>query len=338
MKHRLSNNSGLSIIATVMLMMILALFAAIGVSLVTTGSNVAVQEERGLEAFYIADGGLQYAAKTNLFPYFTVASIASPKPLGEGSFYTTVPTLSLGITAATTGPITVSSTDGFTTTNNPLDATPDQYWIMICDTSATGNPTPPLLATTTTCEKISCTGKTSTTFTTCTRGRDYSVGAAHLAGAVVLTYSWNTGIGTTLNRALARNRRCTSNNTRICVTSTANFTNTNKGFIRIVNAAEGSREDIFYDGVDTTGGAICGVCPGVCLGTNSCTRLAYSDTGNDNDGNYNDDSLNGIAQGNGTQVYLSEISGLATSTGVVPGAILTGNIKRVVQGKIMPLQ
>jgi len=336
----MKNNSGLSIVATVMIMMILALFAAAAVSLVTTGTSTGIQEERGTQAFYIADGGLQYAVKTNFFPYFAVASPpppdTNPKPLGEGSFYTTVPTLSANINAATAGPITVSSTNGFTTTNNPLDATPIQYWIMLCDTSATGNPIPPLLAATTTCEKISCTGKTATTFTGCTRGRDYSIGAAHLAGAVVLGYSWNTAITTTLNRNLGVNDRCTTNNTRICVASTANFADS--GFIRIVNATENNIEDIFYVGRDT-GGAICGICPGVCLGTTSCTRLAYSDTGDDNNGIYNNDSSNGDSQqNNGTTVYQSDISVLATSTGVVPGAILSGYIKRVVQGKIMPLQ
>ncbi|MDP3260079.1 MAG: hypothetical protein Q8M34_05785 [Thermodesulfovibrionales bacterium] len=355
----LSSQSGLSIIATVMVMMILALFAAVGVSLVTTGSNVAVQEERGLEAFYIADGGLQYAAKTNFFPYFAVASPpppdTNPKPLGEGSFYTTVPTLLAGITAATAGPITVTpSTDGFIL--NPGDAT-NQYWIMICDTQAPdNNPTPPLLATTTTCEKISCTGKTATTFTGCTRGRDYSVGAAHLANAVVLTYSWidlGPGSNPTLNRNLNANNRCQNNNNRICVTSTANFATS--GFVRINNGTENNREDVFYNGKWTLGDAGANPCgdgipgPAVCtaclgtvpipgLGTDACIRRAYSDANDDNDGNYNNDSSNGVAQANGTTIYQSEISVLATSTGVVPGAILTGNIKRVVQGKIMPLQ
>ena len=327
---RLSNNSGLSIVATVMIMLILALFAAAAVSLVTTGAGTGIQEERGTQAFYIADGGLQYAVKANLFPYFTVASGASPKPLGEGSFYTTVPALSADIGAGDPIDITVSSTDGFT-------AAPDSsYWTMMCDTQAPdSNPTPPLLAATTTCEKISFTGKTATTFTTGSRGRDSSAPVTHLANTVVLGYSWDPAITTTLNRNFRWNSRCTSNNTRICVASTANFADS--GFIRINNADENRREDIFYDGVDASGAA-CGVCPGACLGTTSCVRRAYSDPGNDNNGIYNNDSSNGFWQARGTPVYQSEISVLATSTGVVPGAILTGNIQRVVQGRIMPLQ
>jgi len=50
----LSSQSGFSIVATVMIMMILALFAAAAVSLITTAAGTGIQEERGLEAFYIA--------------------------------------------------------------------------------------------------------------------------------------------------------------------------------------------------------------------------------------------------------------------------------------------
>ena len=156
MKHKYLNNSGLSIVATVLVLLALALLSLSGVSLVTTGTGVGIQEERGLEAFYIADGGLQYTARQ-------ISSLILPSlpsvNLGNGSFTVSVPTLTANITAATTGPIAVTSTDGFIF--NIGD--PTNYWIMLCDTQAPdNNPTPPLLATTTTCEKISCTGKTAT--------------------------------------------------------------------------------------------------------------------------------------------------------------------------------
>jgi len=54
--------SGFSIVATVMIMMILALFAAVAVSLVTTGAGIGLQEEQGDAAFYIAEGGLEKAS------------------------------------------------------------------------------------------------------------------------------------------------------------------------------------------------------------------------------------------------------------------------------------
>ena len=51
---KLSDNSGLSLIATVLALLLFSLFIAVAVSLVTTGSNIGVQEEQGVQAFYIA--------------------------------------------------------------------------------------------------------------------------------------------------------------------------------------------------------------------------------------------------------------------------------------------
>lgn len=313
----LSSQSGLSLVATVMAMMILALFAGVAVSLVTTGSNIAVQEERGIQAFYIADGGLQYAIKTNNFPNFAVASTN----LGDGSFTTSVPTLSADITAATTGPITVSSRNGFIL--NPGDLT--NYWIMLC--GVTGNPTPDLTASNT-CEKISCTtiSATPAQFTVCTRGRDSSSAVAHPATSVVLMYSWKTTNPTSTTiatRALARNDKCATNITTICVASTTNFADA--GLIKINNATENNREDVFYSGIGSDTAACGGTCT-ACLGTNGCTRRAY-------DGN----KKGTISHAIGATVWQSEITALPTSTGVISGAVLTGNIQRVVQGTVRPL-
>lgn len=118
MKHKLLNNSGFSIIATVMVMMILALFAAVAVSLVTTGSNIGLQEEQGDAAFYIAEGGLEKA----VYKFKTGTACNSlgetDTSLGQGTFtiagpaatlYTLSNTLSAGIAAgATTIPVTSS--------------------------------------------------------------------------------------------------------------------------------------------------------------------------------------------------------------------------------------
>ena len=324
MKHKHSDNAGLSLVATVLVMMILALFAAIGVSLVTTGSNVAVQEERGLEAFYIADGGLQYAEKANNFPNYDVSSTN----LGDGSFTVTVPTLSADITAATAGPITVSSTDGFIF--NPGDAT--NYWIMLC--GVTGTPRLDLTASNT-CEKISCTtiSATPAQFTVCTRGRDSSSAVAHPGNAtpssasVVLMYSWKTANPTPTTiatRNLARNDRCTSNTTTICVNSNTDFADA--GFIRIYAATQDNIEDVFYSGKGNDTTACGGACT-ACLGTNGCTRRAY-------DGNKKGTVNHPF--GVTTIVWQSEITALLTSRGVTSGAVLT-NIQRVVQGTVRPL-
>ena len=340
----LSSQSGLSIIATVMVMMLLALFAAIGVSLVTTGTGVGIQEERGLEAFYIADGGLQYAVKTYNFPNFVVNPSVN---LGNGSFTATVPTLSALIGAGNPIVITVSpSTDGFIL--NPGD--PANYWIMLCDNDGNDNPTatpnPNLAAATANCEKITSASaaKTTTTFTSNARGLDSSTADTHQQGAVVLSYSWDPAKTARIStRDFARNHYCTAPNRTICVTSTAPFANS--GFVRIVNTTLNNIEDVFYTGIGA-GAAQCGAGCNACLGyTNpfpaggNCIRRAYDDNNNTTGTVIHDSSDAGGTYGNqGAPIYQSEISVLATSTGVVPGAILTGNIKRVVQGKIMPLQ
>ena len=50
----MKNNSGLSIIATVLALLLFSLFIAVAVSMVTTGAHIGVQEEQGVRAFYIA--------------------------------------------------------------------------------------------------------------------------------------------------------------------------------------------------------------------------------------------------------------------------------------------
>lgn len=315
MKHKLLNNSGLSLIATILTLLIFSLFIAVAVSLVTTGANIGVQETQGQQAFYIAEGGLQYAIRTNNFPNFIVNPSVN---LGDGSFTTAVPTLTANAAVGDTA-LSVSSTDGFIL--NPGDLT--SFWIMLC--GVTGNPTPDLTAADT-CEKISCTTATATPaqFTTCTRGRDSSSAVAHPATSVVLMYSWMTANPTPTTiatRALARNDKCTNAATTICVASTAGFAD--PGFIRINDGTEDNIEDVFYSGIGAGAGA-CGAGCAACLGTNGCTRRAY-------DGNKKGTINHAI----GANVWQSEITALPTSTGVITGAVLT-SIQRVVQGTVRP--
>jgi hypothetical protein len=315
MKHKRLNTSGLSIVATVMIMMIFALFAAAAVSLITTAAGTGIQEERGTQAFYIADGGMQYTLKKNTYPYYddSVSSI----PLGDGSFTATVPTLTGDITDAADS-MGVSSTDGFT-------AAPDSsYWALICGVTGTPRPT---IRMSSDCEKISCTSK----FSSCTRGRDSTDAAAHpgslftpSSASVVMMYSWDTAKTTTLTQALVPGAKCTGMSPKICVSSTAGFATS--GFIRIYNATENNIEDVFYDGIGSDA-ATCGSGCTACLGTNGCKRRAF-----DGDGN---GTVNHIS---GTQIWQSEFSVITTLTGEIPGSILTGNIKRVVQGNILSLK
>lgn len=107
----LKNISGLSIVATVMVMMILALFAAVAVSLVMTGTGVGIQEEYGDAAFYIAEGGVQYAIKNKAFPNYSTAG--STVPLGAGTFELSTTAYLTAAVAAGAVTVTVDSTASF---------------------------------------------------------------------------------------------------------------------------------------------------------------------------------------------------------------------------------
>ena len=333
------NQSGLSIVATVMVMMILALFAAAAVSLITTAAGTGIQEERGTQAFYIADGGMQYTLKKNTYPYYdTAASSIALGDISGSSFTVTVPRINSLLDVGTTDlSITVSSTEGFTL--NPGD--PTRYWTLLCST-ASGT-----IRMTSDCEKMSFTSKDSTSFTgdvlATTRGRDSTVAATHPTSTVVMMYTWNTP-STTLARDFPKGAKCKNAPSRICLADTAGFATS--GFIRINNATEDNIEDIFYYGKCDLGSCpgsdrttVCGsTCTGTattgCLGYDSsdltasaCTRSAYDGGGNG--------TVNHVS---GIQIWQSEFSVLVKSTGEVPGAILLTNIKRVLQTNVLPLK
>ena len=312
----------MSIVATVMIMMILALFAAAAVSLITTAAGTGIQEERGVEAFYIADGGMQYTLKKNTYPYYDLKYDGSLPPwsmdLGDGSFSVTVPMLTSSINTTDPISLSLSSTSGFT-------AAPDgSYWTLICETG-----TPPPRTTvrmSSDCEKLSC----NSDFSTCTRGRDSTDAAAHpgsstpSSASVVMMYSWDTNKAAQINtRTFGKGDKCTNASSTICVTSTTPFADS--GFVRITKGTENNIEDVFYDGKGTTGA--CGTGCSACLGTGGCKRKAF-------DGNVKGT----VNHSSGIYIYQSEFSVITTSTGVIPGAILTGNIKRVVQGNILSLK
>ncbi|MBI4688981.1 MAG: hypothetical protein HY754_01710 [Nitrospirae bacterium] len=107
---RMRNSSGLSLIATILTLLIFSLFIAVAVSLITTGANIGVQETQGQQAFYIAEGGLQYALRHGTPP----CSYNEPSTsLGSGSF-TVWSTLNTATTWSTidsvTDPINISWT------------------------------------------------------------------------------------------------------------------------------------------------------------------------------------------------------------------------------------
>ena len=132
----MNTQSGLSIVATVMIMLILALLPLLPSLSLQPQQAREFRRNAALRLFYIADGGMQYTLKKNTYPYYdeNIPPLIDDKNLGNGRFTVTVPTLSSGID--TTDPIGISlspSTDGFT-------AAPDgSYWTLICET---GTPPP----------------------------------------------------------------------------------------------------------------------------------------------------------------------------------------------------
>ncbi|MBI5026528.1 MAG: hypothetical protein HZC12_07365, partial [Nitrospirae bacterium] len=86
----IKNKSGVSIIATVLALLMLSLFAAVIVTLITTGSGVSVQEVQGMQAFSIAEGGLERALGGFKWTGTACALLTYNNiPLGLGSFSTT---------------------------------------------------------------------------------------------------------------------------------------------------------------------------------------------------------------------------------------------------------
>ena len=61
--NSINTQSGLSIVATILALLIFSLFIAVAVSLVTTGAHIGVQETQGQQAFYIAEGGAEWGLR-----------------------------------------------------------------------------------------------------------------------------------------------------------------------------------------------------------------------------------------------------------------------------------
>lgn len=57
---KMKTQSGLSLIATIITLLIFSLFIAVAVSLVTTGANIGVQETQGQQALFIAERVIEF--------------------------------------------------------------------------------------------------------------------------------------------------------------------------------------------------------------------------------------------------------------------------------------
>ena len=117
----IKNQSGLSIIATVLAMVLFTLIAAFTVSLVTTGTNIGLQEQQGVEAFFIAEGGLDYTFAKNKASIPNYSTNGNYIPLGSGEFKVDTPAYLTDTDGLSKGetPINVDSTARFPSTPSP---------------------------------------------------------------------------------------------------------------------------------------------------------------------------------------------------------------------------
>ena len=170
---KIHTTSDLSLIATVLALLLFSLFIAVAVSLVTTGASIGLQEEQGVQAFYIAEGGSEWGLRklnevTKCGDLITYTS----ENLGNGSFslqwttlYRPIPSarLSAGIGAGDIS-ITVNNVD-VNGDGNPDYAPSGRITIS----------TPP------NSETIDYTSIVGNTFTGCIRGVDGTTAIAHNA-------------------------------------------------------------------------------------------------------------------------------------------------------------
>lgn len=148
------NQKGASIIAVVAAMLILTVMGVTLISLVTTGSDVSVNQLQSEKAFNIAAGGIEYTLaknKSNIPNYSTNGTVVN---LGDGDFKVDTPAyLNGGIDDVTTT-VTVDSTAAFPSAGS-----------IVIDS-----------------ELITYTGTNGTQFTGATRGAGGTTASVHTGG------------------------------------------------------------------------------------------------------------------------------------------------------------
>lgn len=220
------NQYGVSIIAAIFIIIIIAFMGVMFVTMIGTGSFSALNELESAQALSIAEGGVAFHQRglaVNLDWYRSAADPISTDtlPLGAGSFTvsTNLPATKLSRRIrAGDATMRVYSTDRF----------PNAGFLQVEDNVASG------------AEFVEYTGKTATTFTGLVRGRTIgtvaTVAGVHARGSAVYPVA-------TLSAGLASS--CTS---PASITVSANTKFLNAGIINI----EG--EEIRYTGSDTSGG------------------------------------------------------------------------------------
>ncbi|MBI3812387.1 MAG: hypothetical protein HY283_09330 [Nitrospirae bacterium] len=225
--NRFSNHQrGAGLIVVIVILLIVGTVAAAFVSLINTESFTAMNQSRGLEAFYVAAGGQEYMLKNRTFPNYSTQGTATA--LGTGTFVVATPTYLTAAVGVGNTTINVSSTSGFAAPAVPppqivIDSEVMSYTAMTATTftlsagaagaHASGNAVYPVTSLTadplvggTTInvnsttgflipgaikigsEYLFCTATTATTFTNCTRGYRGTTAASHASGSNLFQY------------------------------------------------------------------------------------------------------------------------------------------------------
>lgn len=107
------NQNGVSIIAAVFIIVVLAFMGVMFLSLVNTGSFSAVNDLQSAQAFYIAEGGIQYTLALNSNNIPNYSTNGNWMNLGAGRFKVDTPAYLTANIAAGAGTMTVDSTASF---------------------------------------------------------------------------------------------------------------------------------------------------------------------------------------------------------------------------------
>jgi hypothetical protein len=231
--RRLKNNRGVTVIALIIMMLILAVMGTSLISLVATENTASIGQVKSTQAHYIAEGGLDYILAANVFPNYSTNG--STKALGAGSFKTDTPAYLTAALSSGATTVTVNSTTGFSGSGRiTIDS-----------------------------EVIVYTGTTPTTFTGATRGVDGTASVAHASGNAVypvtrLTADPGAG-GATLNvnsttGFVVAGVIKIENEYIYCTGSTGiTFTNCTRGYRGTTAAAHASGTDVFQYIATSTG-------------------------------------------------------------------------------------
>ena len=235
------SQNGVSLIAAIFIIVVLAFMGVMFVSLINTGSLTSVNDMQSAQALYIAEGGLEYeqlSLAQNLDWYRSAADpiATTTRSLGGGGGSFTVVSnlpatmLRKRLLAAELANITVYTTDRF----------PSAGILQISDDAGLGNG-----------EFVRYTGKTATTFTGLTRGVTYVGGTL---GQAATTYDRGTSVypATTLLTPNPLPANCNP----VTITLTANSKLLSAGTLNVYDRTTLDSEEISYHGSSTAGGVM----------------------------------------------------------------------------------